>query len=181
MIPNPTNRVGTIEIKGQPYELNFDLNTYAAFENVTHKFFPDFLADLQTAISEGSVTIEVPDPDNPGATKKQLKDPMGVIRKMSFNLLRAFIWSALHFYDKNDDPVWPLTINQLGKLLDMPTLVKVLPQLITSTSQNLPTAKRTDGEEKPTSETPTTVEPGGSLSGLLDAGVLDSVEKSSVG
>lgn len=180
MTPNPTSTTSQITIEGKQYEMHFDLNTYAAFEQVSGKFFPDFLADLQTAISEGLETVAEKDKIT-GKIENKIKDPMALIRKVSFKMLRAFVWAACHSYTSDDEAVWPFTINQLGKRLTMQTLIAVLPALVSGTRDNLPKPKEGSAGSKPIDEAPTTSATGGIASGPEDADALASLEPVSEG
>jgi hypothetical protein len=53
--------------------------------------------------------------------------------------LRALIWAALHEYDANDDPVWPLTLNQVGRLLKITDLTRIFSLFLTGHAENSPT------------------------------------------
>ena len=48
---NPTNKPVSINLNGKSYKLLFDMNTFVAFEEVSGKFFFDFLQSVQEALA----------------------------------------------------------------------------------------------------------------------------------
>lgn len=127
---DPTNKTLAVTIGGKRYHLYFDLNTFAAFEEATGKFFLDFLTSIQEPLAEA---------------QKQ-GDPMLLMRRISLKDVRALIWAACHTYDKRDEPQWPMTIGQLSKQIDVASMSTLLPKLISGVSDNSPDREETDGE-----------------------------------
>jgi len=169
---NPTNKPLVITLKGKQHKLFFDLNTFSAFEEVTGKFFLDYIGDLQEAVK---ATVE-----------EDSKDPLGVFRRISMKDFRAFLWAALHYYGPDDEPIWPYKLHQLGKLVDVDTMARLVPQVLTGSAENLPNAEEMDAPQESSSDRPPQPEApkpapenGGEVFGPSDAEVLGSLETSS--
>jgi len=174
---NPTNKPLAVVIGGKRYHLYFDLNTYVAFERVTEKHFLDFLAGLQETVQAAVVK-----PTEEGKPA-DVTDALQVLRGISITDIRAFLWAALHEYDSQDEPTWPLTLGKLGRLVDTQTLYDLLPKILNQNADNM----RGSGEEeagtpdRPTKSEVSTPEPGGALFGPSDADVLASLTEKSGG
>lgn len=119
---NPTSKTVTITLGGSKRSLYFDLNTFAAFEESTGRFFLDFLASLQTATQDAQVN----------------KDPMRFLGKLGLKDIRALAWAAMHEYDAHDNPVWPLTLQQVGRLINIDNIKTVIPALMQGAITNAP-------------------------------------------
>lgn len=163
---NPTSKTTTITIAGKKYELYFDLNTFSAFEQVTGRFFTDFLMDIREAFLES----------------KEKKDQFILFRRIPVKDVRALVWAALHTYNSDDEPQWPMTINKLGRVLDISQLQNLLPAIMEGNAENAPDVKE-ESEESGTDRPPETAlsnpESGGDGSGPSDADVLGSLELNS--
>lgn len=166
---SPTSKTVKLNLGGKDYELYFDLNTYAAFEEVSGKFFTDMLFDIQSALQ----------------ASEEAKDPTLMIRKIPLKQLRYFLWAACHYYDADGEPVWPLTIGKLGSLINTSNLGQILPTLMNGISGNMPDAPA----EKPDAEVNGKVRPidgamsspasGGTEFGPSDEVVLASLDRNS--
>jgi hypothetical protein len=156
---NPTSKPITIHLDGKPHQLLFDLNTFAAFEEVSGKFFLDFLASVQESVSKSRT--------------EGVLNPMELLRNISVRDVRAFIWAALHTYDREDNAKWPFTIQQLGRMIDLNSIPTLLPALLGGAADNFPEPTTQKEEtDRPTNEVGLTVVNGGYASGLTDADAL---------
>src|SRR6266481_5974270 len=85
-----------ITLGGRDYVLVFNVNTFVAFEKETGAFFLDTVTDIMRVVF-------------PSDLKGQpTRDAFSVLRTISMERLRAVLWAALHEYDENDVPHWPL-------------------------------------------------------------------------
>ncbi len=170
--PNPTNKSQTIKLGGKEYELFFDLNTYASFETASGKLFTDMLFELQEAVAEG----------------EKRGDKAYAIRRIPLKMIRAFLWAAVHTYDQDGEPQWPLTMGQLGRLIDINNLGSLLPNLLRGAGDNLPEPVPVTVAPSPNGKVPhpiegtTTSSPdnGGSEFGPSDVDVLGLLDKTSI-
>lgn len=172
---NPTSKPITITLGGKPLQLFFDLNTFVAFEEATGKFFLDFLASLQEAVV-GVATSATSGKEN-GDAQAAVSSAFGILRKLSLKDIRAFLWAAHHTYDKSNEPTWPMTISQIGQLVDVNNIGVLLPQLLRANVPNLQPANP-EAPERPTEGEEAQALPqnnGGNGSGLSDAAILDSL------
>lgn len=156
-----------IDLNGTTYQLHFNLNTFAAFEEVVGKHFLTFLIGLQEGIEESQKT----------------NNPMAALAKISIRDVRAFVWSALHTYE-DKLPQWPMTLHEVGQQIDMTNLDKVLPTLLMAHAENAPEPPqpvKEGAEARPIEEVKSTVVDGGIESGPSDADVLASLTPTSEG
>jgi hypothetical protein len=126
-----------------------------AYEQVTKKFFLHTVSDLLVAAY----------PE--GVEKGIVKNPYAILSKVSMEDLRALLWSAMHDYDASDNPVWPLTLNQVGRLLKLQDIVPAFNAFLKGQTENNPTksemgeSQAEDTKTKPTDAPPSTQEIGG--------------------
>lgn len=179
---NPTETIIEVEIGGEKHTLYFNLNAFSKFEeassldeNGKRLKFPKFLFRLLDAWAglRSRGVAEATNTDNQHA----LLDAIGEIGAAD---IHALLYGALHVYDRDDRPSWPLSPGRLGRILGPMELVRLLPQIMTGLQANLPQAGDTPkgGEEAdrpmaaaaaPKVSTPVN---GGSTSGALDDGPL---------
>jgi len=158
----------SVSLKGKEYTLYFDLNTFSAFEDVTGRFFLDFLVEVQEAL------VKAFPGEAPEGTALQF------IRRIPAKQVKAFIWAALHTYDSHGEPQWPMTLGQLGALIDYQTITRLVPQILSGAQANMPGKEREEGsaeEENPTEIGNSLLETGGSPLGPSDESVLASLEQ----
>lgn len=120
-----------VMIGGKKRTLIFDLNTFSAFEKVSGRFFMDFLADLRDAFKEGQAKNE----------------PFEVLRRISASNILALLWAAMHEYDEDDNPVWPMTLSKLGRVVDISAMAKLLPSIMQGNTDSAPDAPAEAKEE----------------------------------
>jgi hypothetical protein len=126
--------------------LIFNCNTMVAYEEATGKFFLDTIASLYDALKpllDARLAVKA------GKTDQPMVTGMEVVRRVPMTQLRALVWAACHEY-KNDEPVWPLTITQVGRYIRLDNLVQVFQLFLLGHSKNSPTEKEL-GESQPSS------------------------------
>lgn len=124
----PVTEVRSIlPLGGVDRTLIFNCNTMVAYEQVTKKFFLHTVSGLLDAIYPHGVNGEI------------AKSPYEVISKVSMEDLRALLWAAMHEYDKDDNPTWPLTVNQVGRLLSLSDIVPAFKSFLKGQTANNPT------------------------------------------
>lgn len=160
-----------ISLGGVKRTLVFNVNTMCAYEEATGKFFLDTVASLYdamapaltTAIKQAAASAETgqdaasePGLDGNGASDSQPSlgqrnaktSPFDIVRKVPMRDLRALLWAALHEYDQNDEPTWPLTLNQVGRMLGMADILPIFTSFLKGQSVNQP-SKEEMGESLP--------------------------------
>jgi hypothetical protein len=136
MSPIAEKRV-PVTLGGVERVLVFNINTMCQYEEATDKFFLDTVATLYevvTAAREKAVAA-----NDLNAKGDPNINPLEVIRHVSMKALRALLWAALHEYDKDGEPHWPLTMAQVGRLLQPEDIVPVFTKFIQGQSRNSPT------------------------------------------
>lgn len=167
----------------KPRKLIFNLNTMSAFEEASNGvFYFDFIMRLYEVYSKALTdaryqaikngTPEIPD--------EQLQlDTRTLVRAISVRDLHAVIWAACHEYH-GDEPYWPLTKNQIGRIVKPMDMLAHLPLIMRGHAQNSPTEKEA-GESSAAAklelvsvaETENPSETGGEASGVLVAADLE--------
>lgn len=115
-----------IRLGDRDYTLYFNANTMCAYEEQTHKFFLDTVSNL----------LEVIYPDG---LAKSAASPYAIMKKFPMVELRALLWAAVQEYDEEDNPSWPLTIGQVGKLLTVGNILAIFSKYLKGTTGNNPT------------------------------------------
>ncbi len=192
---NPTTKPLAITLGGKRYHLHFNLNTFEKFEEITGKHFLEFVADMQEALETSSrVAVSMlgknPSPaDLQKAMEQGGKASLAFLKKLSIKDVRAFFYAALHEYDSNDEPVWTLTIGQMGKIITMDNIPDMVRMVMQGHVQNSPGKEDEEpnpmGEEeepgRPTTAGSSIPANGGMASGPSDEEILDSLTKTSEG
>jgi hypothetical protein len=146
---DPTNKPLVVEIGGEERELYFNLNTFSAFEDVTQtdvhpdgKRFFEILKDLGTAYLEAQSTGDA-------------GGGLAMMAKLSLRDIRALVWSAWHTYPDptQDTPEWPYTLHQVGRMITMADLPRLLPLLMERSFESMPD----EAEVRPSLEETTAV------------------------
>jgi len=166
-----------VTLGGRERVMVFNANAMVAYEQARGKFFMDTVTGLYDTIFPAGHL----DPD--GKPIKVRIDGTDLIRKISMEDLRALLWSTLHDYDKNDDPIWPDTIGKIGRQLTFQNMVPIFIAFLTGVSNNAPTkdelgestAEETSAEPNAEKESaPQTTATNGGAAGIeLPAGALD--------
>jgi hypothetical protein len=133
---NPTSKPLSITLDGKKYKMHFDLNTFDKYEEISKKHFLEFLASMQEALA--SIPTSKIDPKTKKITPPKPEDMFGFLRKLSIKDLRAFVYAALHDYDRDGEPVWPLTIGQMGRLVTTETIPTIISLVMRGTQENNP-------------------------------------------
>lgn len=169
---NPTSKPLTVTLDGEERMFYFDLNTFSAFEEVTGTFFFDFLGRLTQAVGETNGDL---------ASNAVLQ----VLRKVSLKEVRALAWAAMHSYDRDDNPVWEMTLNQVGRMLDVQNIGQLLPSLLRTSTENMPKPEEVErptvGEKKKAARKSSPLTDGGSTSGPSDDELWGSLTPKSEG
>lgn len=183
-----TNKPVSVTLDGKKYKMWFDLNTFDAFETASGgKFFLEFLASMQEALA--SIPPIRTDKHGKSIPPKP-EDMFGFLRKLSIKDLRAFVWAALHDYDRNGEPVWPLTIGQMGRLVTTDTIPEIISLVMKGTQDNSPSPddlkeyegperQINEGNARPIRAGETAPASGGPDSGPSDADILGSLTRNS--
>jgi hypothetical protein len=163
-----------VTLGDRDYVMRFNANTFVAYESVTGKFFMDTVSGMYDMLFPKGHEAEdgSPAPVNMSGTD--------LIRRISMEQLRALLWASLHEYDAKDDPVWPLTLNQIGRQLNFQNIIPIFVRFLTGVSGNAPT-KAEMGESSAAakkkksapSPPPITRVDGGAAGIELPAGALD--------
>lgn len=164
-----------IKLGETDYEMCFNANTMVAYEQATGRFF------LRTV----AILMAVAFPK--GLEQEQEKNPWMILSKVQMTDLRALLWAALHVYNENDEPSWPLTINQVGRLLQLKDIVPTFNKFLKGQSGNNPTkdemgespaeARKTSPDSPPKNNP----EPIGGLGTVLPADAFASVNENPEG
>jgi hypothetical protein len=112
-----------------------------AFEQATGKFFLSTISELFEAVYPG------------GDVKKIPANPLEIVRRVSMTDLRALLWAALHEYDAKDEPVWPLTMGQVGRLFQLKDIIPVFTAFLRGQSGNSPSHEEMGESQAETSKT----------------------------
>ena len=182
---NPTNKPLSITLGGKKYTMWFDLNTFWKFEEISGVHFLEFLASMQEALA--SLPTSRIDPKTKKITPPKPEDMFGFLRKLSIRDLRAFVYAAMHDYDRNDEPVWSLTIGQMGRLVTTETIPTIISLVMRGTQENAPGADdlKEAGDDKsnvrPIRAGETTPADGGLDSGVSDEDILQNLTRTSEG
>jgi hypothetical protein len=114
--------------------LYFNANSMVAYEQQTGKFFLSTVSELFQAVYPDG-----PPDDNPtGADKTSTTTPLDIVKRVSMTDLRALLWSALHEYDAKDEPFWPLTIGQVGRLFQLKDIIPIFTAFLRGQTGNSP-------------------------------------------
>lgn len=136
--------------------LVFDMNTFAAFEEATggQSFF-EVVTRLMTTINS------FPEVTDESGNKTRKIDPVALFKVIPVREIRALVWAALHTYDAQDDPHWPLTINQVGRLIHLGNVAQIALATMTGQLRTNPTAEELEaaGEEQEATEVVETEHP----------------------
>lgn len=180
---NPTSKPLAVTLDGKRYTLYFDLNTFSKFEEVSGKHFLDFLASMQ----EAAAVITAGKKKPKTSSKDQDESALAMftfLRKLSIKDIRSFVYSAMHEYDREGEPYWPLTIGQMSRLITAGNMSEMVVLLMQGNSQNAPSSDDMGSSEESEKARPTiatgeeTPVGGGDLFGPSDASILDSLTKS---
>ena len=158
---NPIAEVrSTLRLGGQDRTLVFNANTMIAFEQATGKFFLHTVSELMNAAY----------PE--GLEKPIARSPYEILSKVSMSDLRALLWAAMHDYDADDNPVWPLKLTQVGRLLTLPDIIPAFSVFLRGQTANSPTnnemgeSQAADEQAIPTNGQPQTMQENGGERGI---------------
>ena len=204
---NPTETTIEVEIGGTRHTLYFNLNAFRKFEEESsldddgkRLKFPKFLFRLLDAWSNLRRRVgdnpQATDPAQDGSDNPQAVDPaqsgnqqalLDAIGEIGAADIHALLYGALHVYDRDDRPSWPISPGRLGRILGPMELMRLLPQIMTGLQANLPRASDNDKKGGEGSDRPIPIRPastptsGGSISGELDEEPLGLLTMTSEG
>lgn len=142
-----------VTLGGKMHALVFNANTMAAYEKATGKFFLETLAKLYDALKPTLIKLRETKADLQADPKKADSLTAGnafqILSKISITDLRALLWAALHEYDKNDVPVWPLTVYQVGRYLTPASIPKIFHAFLEGQAANSPSESELGEPEPP--------------------------------
>ncbi len=198
---NPIDVTVDVEIGGEKRKLYFNLNAFSKFEEASslqadgkRLKFPRFffgLLDAWTKMEQRNAVafaaVRGNSRDRDKLTAEQQKEVERIVQSAAFEALGeigasdvlALIYAGCHVYDARDNPSWPLSPGQLGKLVSVMEMVAILPKIMEAMKRNVPQksdapeAKGGEEPKRPTTPPPLTVIDGGSPSGELDESPLD--------
>lgn len=136
-----------LKLGGQLRHMMFDLNTFAAYQEKTGRSFLADAADLLHVFEPGLIGEQISTPARP---------PSGleVIAAVPMDRLKMLLWASIHDYDRDDEPVWPLTPGKIGREITLGSIPEIFGAFLRGNSGNLP-EKQILGESQG-SETTTT-------------------------
>lgn len=132
MTPIAETRIPVV-IGGRKMTMVFNLNTMSAFEEVRHKLFTETVVKLYQEMEPLFANAQGQQGDEAKRVGLQ------ILQRIPILDLRALLWAALHDYDANDEPHWPLTINQVGRMIGPANMLEVFGAFLRGHQQNLPT------------------------------------------
>lgn len=182
---NPTNTPLDITLGGKSMTLYFDINSFKAFEKASGKFYMNWLTKVMedSQVTAIELAAEAEDENISFAVKQISRIRLaGIVGMTDFE---AIIWAAYHTPGRH--PRWPMSIEEVGELIDEEAYFKLVPQILTAILKNTTSKKKSseqpDAEAEaprptnPSLETPSTS--GGKISGDSDDIILDSLTKKS--
>lgn len=129
--------------------LVFNANTMCAFEEKTGKFFLDTVSTLYEAMAPAlkARRAKLAGEDAP------IVKALDILKRVPMVDLRALIWAALHEYSPTDEPTWPLTLTQVGRMITIKNIPELFSIFLDGQAKNTPT-KEELGESPARSEDP---------------------------
>jgi hypothetical protein len=64
---------------------------------------------------------------------------MEILKHVPMTDLTAMIWAGLHEYDANDEPIWPLKLTQVRRLVNVATIPQLFLTFLRGQASNSPT------------------------------------------
>jgi len=120
-----------IELDG-PRMMVFNANTMGAFEEKSGKFFMDFMGQVFDALHPKA---------DPTSSEMPLKlaSAWDIVRKIPVRDIHLLVWAAIHTYDEDDFPSWPLTPGRVGRLIQFQDIPDILTAIMRGHNKNSPT------------------------------------------
>lgn len=179
---DPTNKPLTIELEGRTMDLYFDFWTIQKFEVETKKNYMNWIAGIAKRSQLTAFELqmmETTDEATRDVDKMRFAEIIGDV--MGFGDFVSIIWAAHHTPGKN--PRWLSTIESLAPICDQEAFYRWALPIMQAACKSVQRRKKPDEpvtEERPTSPSPMmTPNGGGTISGDLDDGILDSLTKKS--
>lgn len=184
---NPTDMTFDVKVGGHPYKLYFNINAFRMFEKHSsilpngkrlrfHRFFAKLLMAMNKAREEADKLKLAKERGEAVAEDTSFDVLLDMLDDVGADDFFALVYGALHVYDGENNPSWPLSPGQLGRLLTPLEIVSIWQTVQVGMNGNVPLPDNSidkGGEEpaRPTTPTPppTKMESdGGSTSGELD-------------
>jgi hypothetical protein len=126
----------------------------SAYEQATGKFFLDTVSTLYDVLREYvpqlKSAIGGQTPTEEALDNRRVAS--AVLRKVPITDLRALIWAAYHEYDRHDEPTWPLTQSQVGRLISPLMVPRLFLAFMTCQTANTPTPEEMGESQAPRPE-----------------------------
>lgn len=133
-----------IQLGGEEFVLIFNANTMAAFEEASGKFYLDTLARLFDAIrpswearkakTNGAPAV----PTTVGEDDYLADNPITLLRLVPMKEILALVWAAAHTYDRDDVPSWPYTLPQIGRMINLTDIPRLVIAFMNGQTANSP-------------------------------------------
>ncbi len=120
-----------------PRSLVFNVNTMAAYEEKTGKFYWDTV--LKFSEIQGKYGYRLETGETVPSQAEMRRSSTDIIRRIRVADIHAMLWAALHTYDAQDNPKWPLTLAQIGRLIMPFDTAKFLGLILKGIQANSPT------------------------------------------
>lgn len=134
----------SVELGGASYDLHFNANSMAAYEEATGKFFLDTVAQLYD-VMRPALAAQKAASEGTGEEATPAVNAFDIIHRVPIKELRALIWAALHEYGRNpadpDEPSWPMTLNRVGRLIQLQDVPRVFTAFLRGQIKNSPSTE----------------------------------------
>lgn len=145
MTNDPLAPTVTVELGGKKYELVFDVNTFDQYEATSGKNFFETLERLMEFITTLQKT---------GDNQFNVS-PLHLFKVLPVGDLRALVQAAIHTYpDPQGPPHFPLTIHQVGRLINMENITQVVMAVMLGQTKNQPTSQELEAAGEDQGPTP---------------------------
>lgn len=128
---NIAETVIPITLGGQKRAMVFNLNTMAAFEELRKKSFTDTVVKLYEELE--------PLLRDKNSSTDAARVGLRILSRIPMLDLRALLYAALHEYDEDDNPTWPLSVTQIGRMIGPSNILEVFGAFLRGHQENLPT------------------------------------------
>jgi len=134
---NPTEVVIDAVIGGVKRKLYFNWNAYAKFEefssiqeNGRRLNFTKFVFQLYALIQKAAAkTQAIGENATSEDSQRVLLEAIG---ELGVTDIRALICGACHVYDREDNPSWPLSPGQLGRIMTVAEMSEAIPKIVSA-------------------------------------------------
>jgi len=119
----------------------FNLNTLSRFQETSGLFYFDFITNLQTTFNDVVENARrAALAKNPGADLRTILFNMNdVLKHIDLRAIHHLVAAAVHEYDSDDNPVWPLTVGKVGRYISTIDVYPLVRKILDGHMQNAPT------------------------------------------